>query len=53
MSTTRAFTAVGPVIGEVQESHFKIAEIPLPELEDSMVHIKVLHASVDPYLYVL
>lgn len=52
MSTTRAFTAVGPVVGLVQESDFKITEVPLPALEDSMVHIKVLHASVDPYLYV-
>lgn len=51
--TVKAFMVAKPIVGQVQESNFKIADVPLRPLEKKKVHIKILHASVDPYLYVL
>jgi NADPH-dependent curcumin reductase CurA len=50
MSVNHAIKIKTPFEGMVTESNFDVAEVPYPTLVDNSVIVKVLTASVDPYL---
>jgi leukotriene B4 12-hydroxydehydrogenase/15-oxo-prostaglandin 13-reductase len=46
----RAFVLASRPVGLPKESDFKIAEKPIPELQDGEVLVRALYLSVDPYM---